>query len=126
MKNIKFTKNHYYLIIENDSIIIGLTDYIVDKIGKNINSIELPTIYDIYKKNDIVGTVYYGNEELSIYTPITGEIAEINEVLLEEPENIKNSSTENSWLFKVYSNNIDEIEDELMTEEEYESYIENL
>lgn len=125
MEEIKFTKDHYYVIVENDLATVGLTDFVLNKIQTDINVIELPEINSLYNKSDQVGSIVYGDDEIPLYTPFTGEMTEINENLINEPDSIKDSNYENNWLFRIYVNDLNELND-LMTESEYEEYLETL
>ena len=125
MEEIKFTKDHYYVIMENDLATIGLTDFILDRIQTDINVIELPEINSLYNKSDQVGSIVYGDDEIPLYTPFTGEMTEVNENLINEPDSIKDSNYENNWLFRIYVDDLNELDD-LMTESEYEEYLETL
>ena len=125
MEEIKFTKDHYYVIMENDLATVGLTDFILDRIQTDINVIELPEINSLYNKSDQVGSIVYRDDEIPLYTPFTGEMTEVNENLINEPDSIKDSNYENNWLFRIYVDDLNELND-LMTESEYEEYLETL
>lgn len=125
MEEIKFTRDHYYVIVENDLATVGLTDFVLNKIQTDINVIELPEINSLYNKSDQVGSIVYGDDEIPLYTPFTGEMTEINENLINEPDSIKDSNYENNWLFRIYVDDLNELND-LMNESEYEEYLETL
>lgn len=125
MEDIRFTKDHYYIILENDLATVGLTDFILDKIKDEISVIELPEVNSLYNKSDQVGSLFYGDDELEIYTPLSGEMAEINENLMNDPDTIKNSTYDNNWLFRIYITDLSEIQDTL-SEEEYNEYLETV
>ena len=125
MEDIKFTKDHYYIIIENDLATVGLTDFVLDKIHEDVSLIELPEVNSLYNKSDQIGSLFFGDDEIELYTPLSGEMAEVNENLISEPDTIKNSTYENNWLFRIYTTDINELND-LMTESEYEEYLETL
>ncbi len=125
MEDIRFTRDHYYIILENDLATVGLTDYILDKVKEEITLIELPEINNLYNKSDQVGSMFYGDDEIELFTPLTGEMAEINENLISEPDTIKNSTYDDNWLFRIYATDLSELE-ETMSEEEYNEYLETL
>ena len=125
MEDIRFTRDHYYIILENDLATVGLTDYILDKVNEEISLIELPEVNNLYNKSDQVGSMFYGDDEIEIFTPLTGEMAEINENLISEPDTIKNSTYDDNWLFRIYATDLSELE-ETMSEEEYNEYLETL
>ena len=99
MEDIKFTKDHYYIIIENDLATVGLTDYLLDRINEEITIIDLPNVNSLYNKNDQIGNIVYEDGNFDLYTPLTGEIAEINENLISEPSTIQHSTYNENWLY---------------------------
>lgn len=125
MEDIKFTKDHYYIIIENDLATVGLTDFVLDKIHEDVSLIELPEVNSLYNKSDQIGSLFFGDDEIELYTPLSGEMAEVNENLISEPDTIKNSTYENNWLFRIYITDINEL-NETMSKDEYEEYLETL
>lgn len=125
MEDIKFTKDHYYIIIENDLATVGLTDFVLDKIHEDVSLIELPEINSLYNKSDQIGSLFFGDDEIELYTPLSGEMAEVNENLISEPDTIKNSTYDNNWLFRIYIADINELND-TMSKDEYEEYLETL
>ena len=125
MEDIKFTKDHYYIIIENDLATVGLTDFVLDKIHEDVSLIELPEINSLYNKSDQIGSLFFGDDDIELYTPLSGEMAEVNENLISEPDTIKNSTYDNNWLFRIYIADINELND-TMSKDEYEEYLETL
>ena len=113
------------IILENDLATVGLTDYILDKVNEEISLIELPEVNNLYNKSDQVGSMFYGDDEIELFTPLTGEMAEINENLISEPDTIKDSTYDDNWLFRIYATDLSELE-ETMSEEEYNEYLETL
>lgn len=125
MEEVFYTREHYWIIIENDIAIIGFTNHIIDSL-ENITCIEMSNIGTICNKTDVLGTLYADNEEFDIYSICTGEIVEINELLTEEAENIRTPSKDCNWIYKILINNKIELEEDLISEEEYNEYIEDL
>lgn len=125
MEDIRFTKDHYYIIMENDLATIGLTDFLLDKIHEDVSLIELPEVNNLYNKSDQVGSLFFGDDEIELYTPVSGEMAEVNENLISEPDTIKNSTYDDNWLFRIYITDTTELYD-TMSEEEYNEYLETL
>ena len=125
MEDIRFTKDHYYIIMENDLATIGLTDFLLDKIHEEVSLIELPEVNNLYNKSDQVGSLFFGDDEIELYTPVSGEMAEVNENLISEPDTIKNSTYDDNWLFRIYITDTTELYD-TMSEEEYNDYVETL
>ena len=122
MEEILYSKEHYWVEIDNDIATVGMTPTLIDYLG-NISYIELNNIGSICNKTDIIGTIYSDSEEIHINSLFTGEIVETNDLILEEAENISATSKEYNWLYKIFLNNKNEAED-LITEEEYEDFVE--
>lgn len=126
MVDIKYTEDHCYVMIESGGLaVVGLTDYILETIRGGIGGIELSATGIYCEKGDVVGTLVATEKEIQINTPVSGEIAEVNEAILEDPDNIKMLPPEDRWLFKVYVSP-DEDLGGLFGEEEYEEYIAGL
>jgi glycine cleavage system H protein len=125
MEDIRFTKEHYYIIMENDLATVGLTEFVLDKIKEDISIVELPEINSLYNKSDQIGSIVFGDDEIPLYTPFTGEMTEINENLISEPDTIKDSNYDNNWLFRIYLTDLSELND-TMSKSEYEDYLETL
>jgi len=121
MNEARFTGDNNWLIIEHEIVTVGITDQLLNNLN-NISYIELPEIGDIFNKNDVVATLTSNEGDLEIYAPISGEIIEINEMLIDTPESINSASYEDSWFFKIYLNDETELED-TMSEEEYKEYL---
>lgn len=125
MEDIRFTKDHYYIILEDNLATVGLTDFVLDRIDEEISLIELPEVNSLYNKSDHIATMYFGDDEVELFTPLSGEIAEINENLASEPDTIKNSTYDDNWIFKAYVSDLSELDD-TMSEEEYNEYLETI
>ena len=121
MDDVKYNKDHYWFIVDGNSATVGLSNHMIDAI-EEINRIELPEVESIFDKNDVVGLIETNEDNIELSTPFTGKILEINTNLFEYPDNIRNYSYEDKWLFKITIDNEEEIEDS-MSEEEYEALV---
>lgn len=125
MEELFYTKDNYWIVVENDIATVGLSNYLIDNMDV-INYIELPSIGTVCSKTDILGTLNYNEDErLELYSPFTGEIADVNESLSDNCEQLFSRDTDNTWLFRIYVTSKEEFEEELMSEEEYKDFIEN-
>ena len=102
-----------------------INNFVLDKIHEDVSLIELPEVNSLYNKSDQIGSLFFGDDEIELYTPLSGEMAEVNENLISEPDTIKNSTYENNWLFRIYTTDINELND-TMSKDEYEEYLETL
>lgn len=124
MEELFYTKDNYWVIVENDIATIGITDYLLDEMDM-VNYVELPSIGTICNKTDILGLINYNEDEnIDIYAPFTGEIVDVNDSISDNCEQLFSKDIDNTWLFRVFVSNKEEFEEELMSEEEYKEFIE--
>ena len=121
MSELKFTKEHEWIIIKDEVAIIGISDFAQEQLG-DIVSIELPKAGGVFRQGQTMAIVDSVKASSDIYAPISGEIIEVNEGLVEKPELINQSPYDSGWIAKIKSSNIEEFEN-LMTKEKYDRYI---
>lgn len=100
--NILCSSTYEYVFGENGIYFIGLTDYIIEKLG-DIVFVELPETGTYLSKGDILGTIEAINAASEIYMPISGNVIEVNESVISNPEIINDDPFEKGWLIKVES-----------------------
>ena len=115
-----YTKEHEWLKVEDDSGVIGITDYAQHELGEVV-FVDLPGVGDSFDANDEIGTVESVKAVAEIYTPVGGEIVEINERLEDEPELLNDAPHGDGWLVKIRLANASETES-LMDAAAYEEF----
>lgn len=121
MSELKFTKEHEWIKIKNGLAIIGISDFAQEQLG-DIVSIELPKAGGVFRQGQTMAIIDSVKASSDIYAPISGEIAEVNEELIEKPEMINQSPYDLGWIAKIKPSSIEELES-LMTKEKYDRYI---
>jgi glycine cleavage system H protein len=121
MSELKFTKEHEWVKVRDELAIIGISDFAQEQL-KDIVSIELPKPGGVFKQRQTIAIVDSVKASSDIYAPISGEIKEVNEGLIEKPEMINQSPYDLGWMVKMKPSNIEEFEG-LMTKEQYDRYI---
>ncbi len=121
MSELKFTKEHEWIKIKNGLAIVGISDFAQEQLG-DIVSIELPKAGGVFRQGQTMAIIDSVKASSDIYTPISGEIAEVNEELIEKPEMINQSPYDLGWIAKIKPSSIEELES-LMTKEKYDRYI---
>ena len=121
--DLKYTKEHEWIRVEDEWVEIGITDYAQEALGE-IVFVELPGEGDDVTKGDSFGGVESTKSVSDLYSPITGEVVEINEKLLDSPETINEDPYGSGWIIRVKMQDEDEL-DELMNAESYSNFIEN-
>ena len=119
-----YTKEHEWLDIDGDVATVGITDYAQEALG-DIVYIDLPEVGSEVEAEGDVCVVESVKAASDVYTPLSGEITEINESLSDEPELINNDPEGAAWMFKIKASNISEA-DEYMSLEQYKEFISEL
>ncbi|MCK5709005.1 MAG: glycine cleavage system protein GcvH [Deltaproteobacteria bacterium] len=122
LEELKFTKDHEWAHEEGDVLIIGITDYAQDTLGE-IVYIELPSEDDEITKGDPFGAVESTKAVSDLYAPVSGDVVEVNEALLDSPELINTDPYGEGWMIKVKVYDHGELGD-LMNFEDYSDFIE--
>lgn len=119
----KYTKDHEWVLIEDDVATIGITDYAQNALG-DVVYVELPNPGENFEAHDAFGSVESVKAVSEIFTPLGGEIMEINEDLNDAPEVVNDDPYGDAWLVKVKMDDPSEV-DELLTSEEYADFLES-
>ncbi len=120
--DLQYTSDHEWIRHEDDLIVIGITDYAQDSLGE-IVYIELPGEGDEITKGDPIGAVESTKAVSDVYAPVSGDVVEVNELLLDSPETINEDPYGEGWMIKVRPYDPAEL-DELMDFEEYTEHTE--
>ncbi len=121
VSELKFTKEHEWIKTEDGTAIIGISDFAQEQLG-DIVSIELPKGGGFFRQGQTMAIVDSVKASSDIYAPISGEIIEVNEGLIEKPEIINQSPYDLGWIAKIKPSKMEEFES-LMTKEKYDRYI---
>ncbi len=98
--DLQYLKSHEYLRLEGDIATIGITDFAQDQLG-DVVYVELPEVGRIVSSGEAVAVVESVKTASDIYSPVSGEVIEVNSSLTDEPENINAEPYGNGFLFKV-------------------------
>ncbi|MFL6363442.1 MAG: glycine cleavage system protein GcvH [Nitrososphaeraceae archaeon] len=123
IEEIRFTKEHEWIIIKEGLAIMGISDFAQRQLG-DIVSIELPRVGSRFGYMQAMAIIDSVKASSDIYSALSGEVAEVNEKLLEHPEWINQSPYELGWIVKMKPSNMEETElNSLMTTEQYNKFI---
>ncbi len=120
-KELKYTKEHEWVRIENGEAVFGITDHAQSELG-DITFVELPKIGKEVKKADSFATVESVKAASDIYAPISGKIIAVNGALNDKPEIVNKSPYGDGWICRVSVHDKREA-DSLMGEKEYREYL---
>ena len=121
--DLKFLDSHEWVKVDDNTVIVGISDHAQNELGEVV-FVELPAIGDEFVSGDETAVVESVKAASEVYTPLSGEVIEVNEALEENPELVNTSPYEDGWFFKlrVSDENLGSI-DSLMTAEEYSSML---
>jgi len=121
--DLKFLDSHEWVKVDDNTVIVGISDHAQNELGEVV-FVELPAIGDEFVSGDEAAVVESVKAASEVYTPMSGEVIEVNEALEENPELVNTSPYEDGWFFKlkVSDENLESI-DSLMTAEEYSSML---
>lgn len=123
MNNFKFTEDHEWVKVDGDIAYVGISAHAAEQLG-DIVFLEVNTVGETLSKGEVFATIEAVKAASDIYLPISGEILEANENLL-EGDNCKIINTDaynEGWIAKIKPTDLSEL-DNLMTAEEYKNYI---
>ncbi len=120
MSDVKFSKEHEWLKVEGDIATIGITRHATEMLG-DIVFVELPDIGASIEKDGTAGVVESTKAASDVYTPISGEVVENNQSIVDDPAKINSDPENEAWFFKLKIKDKSEI-DRLMNKEEYDKF----
>jgi glycine cleavage system H protein len=119
--NFRYTREHEWVAIEGETATVGITDHAQGALG-DIVFVELPKVGARVEAGKPCGTVESVKAVSDIFSPVTGEVTEVNAALEPSPEWINQDPHGKAWMFKVKLSSPAPL-DQLLTAEQYEEYI---
>ena len=120
MSDVKFSKEHEWIKLDGDVATIGITQHATEMLG-DIVFVELPEIGSSVAKDGNAGVVESTKAASDIYTPVSGEIIENNQSIVDDPAKVNTDPENEAWFFKLKITDKSEM-DSLMNKEEYEKF----
>jgi glycine cleavage system H protein len=119
--NLKYTKDHEWVLIEGDVATVGITDFAQKELG-DIVYVEVETLDQTLDKDEVFGTVEAVKTVSDLFLPLSGEIIEFNDDLESNPEEVNADPYGKGWMIKVKIANPAEVE-ELLSSDAYKELI---
>jgi len=121
-KQLKYTSEHEWVLIENDVATVGITDFAQSSLG-DIVFVELPEVGKQINRKETFGVVESIKSVSDLFAPLSGEVIEVNQTLEESPE-MCNQGPYQAWIIKIKLSNENEIS-ELLDAAKYKQHCEN-
>jgi glycine cleavage system H protein len=120
MSEVKFSKEHEWIKLEGEVATIGITKHATEMLG-DIVFTELPEKGSSVEKDGTAGVVESTKAASDVYTPVSGEVVETNQAIVDDPAKINEDPEGAAWFFKLKMKDTSEM-DSLMTKEEYDKF----
>lgn len=121
-EELMYTSDHEWVRLEDDgSVVVGITDHAQEALGELVY-VELPESGQEFARGDACVVVESVKAASDVYAPVTGDCADVNGALVDEPELVNSSPYEDGWLIRLNPGNPAEL-DELLSAEAYSQYL---
>jgi glycine cleavage system H protein len=122
MVQVRYTKDHEYIRVEDRIGTVGITVHAQEKLG-DVTYVEIPATGKIVKQSDSVGVVESVKAASEVFSPVSGPVVEVNTALAEKPELVNEDPEGAAWFFKIELADPSEL-DGLMDKDAYLAYAE--
>jgi len=120
-ENLRYSKDHEWVAVDGDVATIGITDYAQHSLG-DVVYIDMPRVGDKFMIHEAFGSVESVKAVSEIFTPVAGEVTEVNDGLNDTPEAVNTDPYDTGWMVKVKMDNPGEA-DAMLAAVEYEEYL---
>ena len=120
MSEVKFSKEHEWIKLEGDVATIGITKHATEMLG-DIVFVELPEVGSSVEKDGNAGVVESTKAASDVYTPVSGEVVENNQAIVDDPGKVNSDPENDAWFFKLKIKDKAEL-DSLMNKDEYDKF----
>lgn len=120
-KDLKYDREHEWVRLEGDVATIGISDFAQDQLGEVVY-VDLPSVGEAVSTGESFGEVESVKSVSELFSPVSGEIVEVNEALEDAPETVNEDCYNAGWMIKVKLEDAGEVE-ALMDADDYEAYI---
>lgn len=116
-----YSKEHEWVRVQDDICVLGITEFAQQELGEVVY-VELPEAGQVFDANDEIGTIESVKAVAEVYTPVAGEIVEINDAVVDDPELLNEDPHAEGWLIKIRFSSAADLK-ALMSSEQYEEYV---
>jgi glycine cleavage system H protein len=116
----KYSKEHEWLKIDGDAAVIGITDYAQDQLG-DVVYVDLPAVGATIVQFEKMGEIESVKAVSDLFTPVSGEVLEVNEQVVEKPELVNSDPHGDGWLLRVRLGDPSEA-DKLLSASDYDAF----
>ena len=118
-----YSREHEWVRVEEDQCVLGITEYAQQELGEVV-FVELPEVGQVFDANDELGTIESVKAVAEVYTPVAGEVVEVNDAVVDDPELLNEDPHHEGWLIKIRFSSAADLKS-LMSAEAYEEYVQS-
>ena len=118
-----YSEDHEWVHVEDDVCTLGITEFAQQELGEVV-FVELPEVGQVFDSGDEIGTIESVKAVAEVYTPVAGEVVEINEGVVDDPEVLNDDPHKEGWLVKMRHSSGADLKS-LMKAEAYERFLED-
>ena len=119
--NYLYSRDHEWVRVEDDVCTLGITHFAQQELGEVV-FVELPEVGEVFDTSEEIGTIESVKAVAEVYTPVAGEILEVNPALTDDPELLNDDPHGDGWLVKIKFSTADDLKN-LMSAERYEEFL---
>ncbi|MBN2247311.1 MAG: glycine cleavage system protein GcvH [Coriobacteriia bacterium] len=120
-KDLKYDREHEWVRLDGDIATIGISDFAQDQLGEVVY-VDLPSVGDAVSTGDSFGEVESVKSVSELFSPLSGEVIEVNSALDDAPEAVNDDCYGDGWMIRVKVDNLSEV-DALMDADDYEAFL---
>ena len=121
--SVKYSKDHEWARADGDVYVIGISAHAAEQLG-DVVFVELPEAGKVFAKGDEMAVVESVKAASDVYAPISGEVVEANQAIVDEPAKVNEDPEGAAWFVKLKASNASEL-DEMMDADAYQTFAEN-
>jgi glycine cleavage system H protein len=118
-----YSREHEWVRVDDDICVLGITEFAQQELGEVV-FVELPEIGQVFDANDELGTIESVKAVAEVYTPVAGEIVEVNDAVVDDPELLNEDPHAEGWLVKIRFSSAADLKS-LLNAEQYEEFVQS-
>jgi glycine cleavage system H protein len=116
-----YSREHEWVKVDGDLATVGITEFAQEELGEVV-FVELPEVGQVFNTGDELGTIESVKAVAEVYTPVAGEVVEVNDAVVDDPELLNDDPHTEGWLVKIRFSSASDLK-ELMNAEKYEEFV---
>lgn len=121
MGDLRYSEEHEWVDVEGDIATVGISDFAQEQLG-DVVFVELPEVGTEISAGDQVAVVESVKAASEVYSPLTGEVTEVNDTIVDDPSGVNGDAEGEGWFFKMKLSDSEELE-ELMDAKAYAAFV---